>query len=161
MFRRVPIFISLTFLFAFLLSVPPVLAQGKKKSVVGEPIEITILSVVKNDAGAKPDPSGRGRLVPVSIQWKTGPWNGAQLVSLEANLITGNTDGSTTEVKKPLAVKATGDTLTLPMPQGVFAKTFVLTLTSQSSLTDAFGAKRVVTSQASQRGDFPVPAENK
>lgn len=101
----------LAFIVALSALVLPVLAQGKKKSVVGEPIAITILRVAKDDAGAKPDPSGRGRLVPVGIQWKTGPWNGAQLVSLEASLSTGNTDGSTTEVKKLLAVRATSDTL--------------------------------------------------
>jgi len=164
MFRQSSLVKLSTWLWLSIALTLPALAQGKKESdgrSLRQRIEITILSVTKDDAGAKPVPNGPGRLVPVTIQWRTGPSNGAQLLSLDATLRTTNTDGSTTEVKKALAVRATSDTLTLPMPQGVFAKAFVLTLNSKCSLTEANGESSVVTSQTSKRGDFPVPPERK
>ncbi|MGH9838762.1 MAG: hypothetical protein ACREEM_08260 [Blastocatellia bacterium] len=138
----------------------PALAQEKSVGFMPR-VEIVILSVTKEDANAKPNPKSAGRLVPVKIQWKTSPWKGARLVELEARLTTSNTDKSNAEVKKTLQVTGAGDTLLLPMPDGVFAKEFKLTLTGKCSFTDKNGVSGAATSRATKTGTFPLPAEKR
>src|SRR5262249_25826320 len=155
-------FANLTRLMALLLAVstlaPPAAAQ-KKKVERRIPIEIRIVSVSKEDASAEPNPKGAGRLVPVKIQWKTGPWDGARLVELEAHLTTTNPANATAEVKKALQPTGAIDTLMLPMPYGVFAKEFKLVLTGKCSFNDKNGVSRIGPSGATKTGTFPLPAE--
>jgi hypothetical protein len=145
-------------IFALALPAP---AQKKKESRIAAGIEIMILNVTKEDTNAKPNPRGAGRLVPVKIQWKTGPWDDARLIELEARLMTSNTDNSTAEAKKMLQVTGSSDTLMLPMPDGVFAKEFKLILTGKCSFTDENGVSRTAPSQATKTGVFPPPAEKR
>lgn len=141
-------------MFALSLTALPALAQGKKKEAlktVKEPVEITIVNVIKKDAMAKPLPDGSGRTIPVDVQWKT--MGEARLINLEAVLKTSNTDGTTTEVKMMLNEKMTSGTLMLKMPNDVFAREYTLSLMGKCVWEGGQG-----TSKASKSGAFPVPA---
>lgn len=130
----------------------PTMAQGKKKErTVSAPVEITIVNVTKKDAMAKPSPDGNGRVIPVDLQWKTE--GDARLMNLEAMLKTSNTDGTTTEVKMMLNEKMTSGTLMLKMPNDVFAREYMLTLSGKCVWEGGQG-----TSKASKSGAFPFPA---
>ncbi|HZS07048.1 MAG TPA: hypothetical protein VFD58_19585 [Blastocatellia bacterium] len=150
--------LALTALFALTTQ-----AQKKKESMQ-QAAEIKILNVTKEDAAAKKNPNGPGRIIPVKLQWTTRTWPGAKLVELEVVLRTTNTDGSNTEVKKlmpiedarPGAVVAQNGTLMLPMPDDVFAQEFTLTLNSKCSFREN-GVLRTATSRAIKSGAFPVP----
>lgn len=117
--------------------------------------EVMILNVMKEDAAAKPNPNGAGRLVPVKIEWKVKLSRGAKLMELEAMLSTTNTDNSMTKVSKMLSLAANSDTIMLPMPEGVFAKDFVLKINSKCTTA----AGRTVSSTQSKTGMFPVSAK--
>ncbi len=114
--------------------------------------DVMILNVMKNDAAAKPNPNGAGRLVPVKVEWKVKLSPGAKLMELEAMLKTTNTDNSMTTVNKMLSLTANSDTIMLPMPEGVFAKEFVLKINSKC----ATGTGRTVASSQTKTGMFPV-----
>jgi len=138
-------------LFALSLMALPTMAQAKKASKKGEPVEITIVSVIKKDAMAKPLPDGTGRVIPVDLQWKAV--GDAKLVNLEAVLKTSNTDGTTTEAKVMLDEKASQGTLMLKMPNDVFAREYTLTFSGKCVWEGGQG-----TSRATKSGAFPVPA---
>ncbi|MBP6823312.1 MAG: hypothetical protein KA368_17310 [Acidobacteria bacterium] len=95
---------------------------------------ITIHEVTKKDAAAKPNPNGAGRLVPVDVRWDAKLPEGAKLHEIKAILKTKNTDGQSTVVEQSISVekfvsgRADGGTIMLPMPEGVFAKEFTLTM---------------------------------
>jgi len=137
--------------FGVMVLAMPTMAQSKKEARKQIPVEITILNVTKKDAMAKPLPNGKGRIIPVEVQWKTD--GDARLVNLEAVLKTSNTDGTITEVKKMLNEKMTQGTLMLEMPESVFAREFMLTMTGKCVWEGGQG-----TSRASKNGAFPVPA---
>ncbi len=119
-------------------------------------VDVTILNVIKKDADAKPNPKGEGRLVPVMISWKNKLSPGAKLMELEAVLKTSNTDNSNTTVTKMLGLTDTNETLMLPMPEGVFAKEFVLRIKSKCG-ANVNGANRVISSEKIKSGVFPLP----
>lgn len=146
----------------------PVLAQserGKQQkpsgpSIIDEKrpagkINISIAEVVKEDANAKP--SGSGRAIPVRFVWLCGSTNNAKLLTLEAKLVTLNTDGKSTTVTKKLVDwtvnKPITSLLELPMPKDVFAKNFTLELVGK--FTDG-KAEHLVS--ARKQGNFPVPS---
>lgn len=114
--------------------------------------DVMILNVMKDDANAKPNPNAAGRLVPVKVEWKVKLSPGAKLMELEAMLNTTNTDNSMTKVSKMLRLTANSDTIMLPMPEGVFAKEFVLKINSKC----ATQSNRTVSSSQSKTGTFPV-----
>ncbi len=146
--------ITLFAFFTLSLMALTAMAQGRKKEdrrAVSAPVEITILNVTKKDAMAKPSPNGKGRIIPVEVQWKTE--GDARLINLEAVLKTSNTDGTTTEVKKMLDEKMTLGMLMLEMPEGVFAREFTLSLMGKCVWEGGQG-----TSRASKSGAFPMPA---
>src|SRR5205085_564728 len=86
----------------------PALPQSKKaekkESIVAEngKVTVTIQSVTKNDAGAKKNAGAKSRNVPVNFTWLCGSEGNAKLAELIAELVTRNTDGSTTRVSKKL-----------------------------------------------------------
>ncbi|MDX2044179.1 MAG: hypothetical protein SF097_23425 [Acidobacteriota bacterium] len=114
--------------------------------------EVMILNVMKNDANAKPNPNGAGRLVPVKVEWKVKLSPGAKLMELEAMLSTTNTDNSMTKVSKMLSLAANSETIMLPMPEGVFAKDFVLKINAKC----ATASGRTVSSTETKTGMFRV-----
>jgi hypothetical protein len=118
-------------------------------------VEVTILGVVKEDAGAVPNSKASGRLVPVRIEWKTKPWGDAKLIQLNAELTTSNTDGSTARVDKALSLTAVRDTLMLPMPEGVFAREFKLKITAKCSFSEN-GKPATAVSSAIKTGAFAI-----
>lgn len=117
--------------------------------------EVMILNVMKDDAAAKPNPNGAGRLVPVKVEWKVKLSPGAKLMELEAMLSTTNTDNSMTKISKMLTLAANSETIMLPMPEGVFAKDFVLKINSKC----ATGTGRTASSTETKTGMFPVSAK--
>ncbi|MFN0109726.1 MAG: hypothetical protein ACKVZH_12805 [Blastocatellia bacterium] len=116
--------------------------------------EVMIVNVMKEDSAAKPNPNGAGRLVPVRVEWKVKLSPGAKLMELEAVLKTTNTDNSMTTVSKMLSLSANSETIMLPMPEGVFAKEFVLKINSKCSTQSS----RTVSSSKMKSGSFPVSA---
>lgn len=114
--------------------------------------EVMILNVMKDDAAAKPNPNGAGRLVPVKVEWKVKLSRGAKLMELEAMLSTTNTDNSMTKVSKMLSLAANSETIMLPMPEGVFAKDFVLKINAKC----ATASGRTVSSTETKTGMFRV-----
>lgn len=146
----------------------PVLAQperGKQKKPSGAAvlaekrpdgkITISIAEVVKEDARAKS--VAEGRLIPVRFVWLCGSTNNAKLLTLEAKLVTLNTDGKTTTVTKKLVDwtvnKPITSLLELPMAKDVFAKNFTLELVGK--FTDGRVEHAV---SASKQGSFPLPS---
>lgn len=115
-------------------------------------VEGMILNVMKDDVAAKPNPNGAGRLVPVKVEWKVKLSPGAKLMELEAMLNTTNTDNSMTKVSKMLSLAANSETIMLPMPEGVFAKDFVLKINAKC----ATASGRTVSSTETKTGMFRV-----
>lgn len=157
---------SLSLLFACALLVLPALAQKKKESrAKGAPADITILNVTKDQAAAKPNPKGRGRLVPIKLQWEIKLWEGAKLEEVRAVLKTANTDRSTSEVTqllpiaglKPSAPITRRDTLLLEMPEGVFAQDFTLTMISKCSFSENGVLRTASAPPVVKQGAFPLP----
>ncbi|MDQ3011773.1 MAG: hypothetical protein M3X11_13825 [Acidobacteriota bacterium] len=120
-------------------------------------VKITIQSVTKNDPGAKQNADGKSRNVPVSFTWLCGSQGNAKLAELIAELVTQNTDGSQTRVSKKMvdwrANTPINSQIDLPMPEGVFASSFTLTLVGKfkRGLIDELVDVRAVKS-----GSFPV-----
>lgn len=120
-------------------------------------VTITIQSVTKNDAGAKKNADGKSRNVPVSFQWLCGSQGKAILAELIAELVTLNTDGTQTNVSKRLADWSVNRPITsvidLPMPEGVFAKSFTLKLVGKfkNGIAD-----QLVPVSAVKSGTFPL-----
>lgn len=117
-------------------------AQGKKTILL-------IHEVRKEDA--KAIERGAIRRVPVSAKVKLLRDDEELLeirgLSLNANLITKNTDGTSTNITEQIAMP--GDsliTLKLPMKKGVFAKSFVLRV-------KIFEGKKFI-GETEKRGDF-------
>lgn len=141
-------------------------AQGKKENPVEKKIPltneksqaakatVTIHEVVKEDARAKS--VAAGRVIPVRFVWLCGSTGNAKLVTLEARLITLNTDGKQTTVSKKLVDWKVNVPITsvidLPMANDVFAKNFTLELVGK--FTDGKTEQVVSTSK---QGSFPVP----
>lgn len=161
------LFILLTALLALAL---PTWAQGtKSKEPLGATgnaagstekkkpgnLTVSISSVVKEDANAKV--SGEGRLIPVRFQWLCGSEGNARLVTLEAKLITLNTDGKQTVVTKRLVDWTVNKPITsvidLPMANDVFAKNFTLELVGK--FHDGVVERAVSTIK---QGNFPLPS---
>ncbi|MEP7273705.1 MAG: hypothetical protein ABI882_19560 [Acidobacteriota bacterium] len=125
----------------------------KRPAILAEALEIN--SVTKNDKGAEANPNAAGILVPVDLRWKLKLPQGARLVQVNAVLRTRNTDKSTTDLKKVLEVKAgitQGGILLLPMPDGVFASEFTLTLNARMVMPGDNG-EQIATRTKS--GKFP------
>ena len=122
-------------------------------------IKLEVLSVTKNDAQAKQIIAEKKRIVPVAFQWLCGSEGNAKLVELEAVLDTVNTDGTKSQVSKKLVDwtvnKPIDSQIDLPMPDGVFARDFTLTLKGkfQRELV-----RELVNVGAVKTGNFPVPA---
>ena len=120
-------------------------------------VKITIQGVSKNDAGAKQNAGGKSRNVPVSFTWLCGSTGNAKLAELIAELVTKNTDGSTTRVSKKIVDwsvnKPINSQIDLPMPEGVFAKSFTLTLVGKFKQGDI---AELVAVNAVKTGSFPL-----
>lgn len=123
---------------------------------------IIIAEVLKKDAAAKSNPNGAGRLVPVAVVWDAKLPVGAKLIEMNCILKTKNTDGQTSVVEHLMAVdkfvpgRADGGTIMLPMPEGVFAKEFTLTMKGKFRIADEIIAESVTKS-----GRFEIIAEKK
>lgn len=117
-------------------------------------LKITISSVAKEDANAKT--VSEGRLIPVRFVWLCGSEGNAKLVTLEAKLITLNTDGKQTTVTKKLVDWTVNKPITsvieLPMAKDVFAKNFTLELVGK--FHDGVVERAVSTVK---QGSFPLP----
>lgn len=121
-------------------------------------VNIVINSVNINRTPAASMP-GKSRTVTVDFQWlcqPTGPK--AKLVMLEAMLETENTDGKSSTVRKKLGDwtenKPIDTRLDLPMTEGVFAKSFSLTLKGKFKRE---GSEELMETSAVKRGTFPPP----
>jgi hypothetical protein len=145
-------FINAIALLLFAACALPGFAQKKTKPA-SQPLPVTIVHVTKMDAQAKPNQKGKGRVIPVHIEYKIGSQEGVKLVELEAMLMTSNTDGTTTNVKKMLSNTGNETELMLEMPDGVFAKEFKLTMVANCAWDGGGGSAR-----AMKTGSFPVPA---
>ena len=121
-------------------------------------VKITIQNVTKNDAGAKKNAGGKSRNVPVSFTWLCDSTGNAKLAELIAELVTKNTDGSTTRVSKKVVEWKVNTPINgqidLPMPDGVFAKNFTLTLVGKFKRAEL---AELVPVSAVKTGNFPVP----
>ena len=121
-------------------------------------VKITIKNVTKNDAGAKKNADGKSRNVPVNFTWLCGSEGNAKLAELIAELVTKNTDGSTTRVSKKMVDwrvnTPINSQIDLPMPEGVFAKSFTLTLVGKFKRGDL---AELVPVNAVKTGNFPLP----
>lgn len=133
---------------------PPSGAVAQEKSAAGT-VKVTISAVVKEDANAKK--VAEGRLIPVRFQWLCGSEGNAKLLTLEAKLITLNTDGKSTTVTKKIVDwtvnKPINSVLELPMANDVFAKNFTLELVGKFTDGKVEQAVNVV-----KQGSFPVPS---
>ncbi|MGH9839162.1 MAG: hypothetical protein ACREEM_10290 [Blastocatellia bacterium] len=131
-------------------------AVDQKKLVEERRPIILVGEVVKRDADAKKE--GARRLVPVDFRWQTKLPDTAKLIELKAVLRTANTDGKTSLVEEILPIEdfkpgaRTGGTLRLPMDEGVFAKSFNLTLNARFRVAD-----QIIAESASKSGSFPLP----
>jgi hypothetical protein len=130
-------------------------AEEKKGNVT-----VQILSVTKNDAQAKKLAEAKSRSVPVTFTWLCGSEGAAKLAELTAELVTRNTDGSTTRVSKRLSDwtvnKPINSLIELPMPEGVFASSFTLTLKGKFKKGLAEDLAEV---SAVKSGNFPAPSK--
>lgn len=124
---------------------------------------ITITEVAKKDAAAKSNPNGAGRLVPVEVLWDAKLPAGAKLIEMNCVLRTKNTNGQTTVVEHLMPVEkfvpgriGVGGTIMLPMPEGVFAKEFTLTMKGKFRIAD-----QVVAESVTKSGVFPELHEKK
>ncbi len=123
---------------------------------------IIIAEVVKRDAAAKQNPNGAGRLVPVDVRWDAKLPAGAKLAEMKCILRTKNTDGQTTVVEQLMSVekfvsgRADGGTIMLPMPEGVFAKEFTLTMKGKFRIVD-----QIIAESVTKSGKFEIIAEKK
>ena len=112
------LFVTALALFAVSL---PALAQAKVTDHLGI---LRIMEVTKKDAAAKL--VGKKRLVPVSVNLELAELIAeAKLKNVRLELITLNTDGSKTRVEQ-VVEQAKLVSMNLPMPEGVFAKSFTL-----------------------------------
>ncbi len=131
--------------------------KAEKVASSNDVVKVLIQSVTKNDAGAKKNVDGKSRLVPVSFTWLCGSEGNAKLAELIAELVTKNTDGSQTRVSKKLVDwtvnKPINSQIDLPMPEGVFAKGFTLTLVGKFKQGDL---AELVPVNAVKTGSFPV-----
>jgi hypothetical protein len=151
MFKQLGLFALHILPLALIGVMTPVYAQKK--------VGIEIRNVSKNDAQAKKGLNDNGRLVPVNFQFICNATGTVKFSHLEAVLETTNTDGSRTRVIKGIA-DGTSNTLReesidLPMPGGVFARDFKLTLRVKFRLGNA--ANLIHVSEV-KTGSFPVPA---
>ena len=126
---------------------------------------IIINEVVKKDAAAKSNPNGAGRLVPVEVFWDAKLPAGAKLIEMNCILKTKNTDGQTTVVEHLMPVEkfvsgrvGVGGTIMLPMPEGVFAKEFTLTMKGKFR---TINVNEIITESVTKSGTFQVLAEKK
>jgi hypothetical protein len=138
----------------------PVLAQAGKLPPVRPVLDprrrprwFEILEVTKDDAKATKDAKSAGRIVPVNVRWKVVLPEGAKLISLNARLITKNTDGTQTRVEQLLPIDGLSGVINLPMPQNVFATAFQLAVAAEIAV-DKFGKK--ITQNAAKNGVFPL-----
>ena len=131
--------------------------KAAKVASSNDVVKVTIQSVTKNDAGAKKNADGKSRNVPVSFTWLCGSQGNAKLAELIAELVTKNTDGSTTRVSKKIVDwsvnKPINSQIDLPMPEGVFAQSFTLTLVGKFKRGDL---AELVPVNAVKTGNFPV-----
>ncbi|MGE0129930.1 MAG: hypothetical protein AB7U82_17750 [Blastocatellales bacterium] len=129
----------------------------KKPSAVSA--RLVIHEVTRNQAGATSAPGGKGLLVPVIVKLGILLPDTARLKQVEVDLVTRNTDGSTTPVKKLIAEDFRGNQIIheikLPMPNGVFAKTFTLKATATLVIVDE-AVKKEILRTAIKSGSFPV-----
>ena len=134
--------------------------KEEKVAVSNDVVKITIQSVTKNDAGAKKNADGKTRNVPVNFTWLCGSQGNAKLHELFAELVTLNTDGSTTRVSKKLVDwrvnTPINSQIDLPMPEGVFAKSFTLTMKGKFRIAD-----QIVAESVTKSGVFPELHEKK
>ncbi|MEP7273706.1 MAG: hypothetical protein ABI882_19565 [Acidobacteriota bacterium] len=120
-------------------------------------VTVTIQNVTKNDAAAKKAADGKSRNVPVTFTWLCGSQGNAKLAELQARLITLNTDGSQTNVSKKLVDWSVNTPINsqidLPMPEGVFAKSFTLTLVGKFKKG---AVDQLVSISTVKSGSFPL-----
>jgi len=132
--------------------------KAEKVASSNDVVKVTIQNVTKNDAGAKKNADGKSRNVPVNFTWLCGSQGNAKLHELIAELVTKNTDGSTTRVSKKLVDwrvnTPINSQIDLPMPEGVFAKSFTLTLVGKFKRGDL---AELVPVNAVKTGNFPLP----
>jgi hypothetical protein len=122
-------------------------------------VGIEIRNVSKNDAQAKKGLNDKERLVPVNFQFICNATDAGKFSNLEAVLETVNTNGARSRVIKSIT-DGTSNTLRdesidLPMPDGVFARDFRLTLRGKFRLGNA--ANLIHVSEV-KTGSFPAPA---
>jgi len=122
-------------------------------------VGIEIRNVSKNDAQAKKGLNDPGRLVPVKFRFICNGADAGKFSNLEAALETVNSDGARSRVTKRIA-DGTSNTLReesidLPLPDGVFARDFKLTLRGKFRLGNA--ANLIEVSEV-KTGSFPAPA---
>jgi hypothetical protein len=151
MFKQLGLFALHILPLALIGVITPAYAQKK--------VGIEIRNVSKNDAQAKKGLNDKGRLVPVNFQFICNATGTVKFSHLEAVLETTNTDGSRTRVIKGIT-DGTSNTLReesidLPMPDGVFARDFKLTLRGKFRLGNAANLSQVSEVKI---GNFPVPA---
>jgi len=154
MFKQLRLFALLTLPLASIGLTPHAYAQKKAG--------IEIRNVSKNDAQAKKGLNDPGRLVPVNFQFICNATGTVKFSNLEAVLETVNTDGARSRVIKKIS-DGTSNTLReesidLPMPDGVFARDFKLTL--RGKFRPGNGANLIEVSEV-KTGSFPAPANLK
>ena len=136
------LFVTALALFALSLSA---LAQNKTADRVAGILRITEVS--KRDAAAKL--VGKKRLVPVSVNLELAELIAeAKLKNVRLELITLNTDGSKTRVEQ-VVEQAKLVSMNLPMPEGVFAKSFTL-----NAVAEVLRNGKVEQIRASKSGSF-------
>jgi hypothetical protein len=151
MFKQLGLFALHILPLALIGVITPAYAQKK--------VGIEIRNVSKNDAQAKKGLNDKGRLVPVNFQFICNGADAGKFSNLEAVLETVNTNGARSRVIKRIT-DGTSNTLReesidLPMPDGVFARDFKLTLRGQFRLGNA--ANLIHVSEV-KTGSFPAPA---
>jgi hypothetical protein len=130
--------------------------EEKRPNAVNPSLEI--FEVRKNQAGAKAAPDGKGFIVPFVVRVGIVLPDTAKLKLMEMELVTKNTDGSTTPAKVMVPLESLRGNqiiheIKLPMPNGVFAKSFNLKVTAK--IIDEISRTEIMRT-ATKSGSFAV-----